>query len=215
MCHGLRHAPEAVFSLPCGLQNPDERRNARLAINKKRKETLVEQYVDMLHRAKGIVVTEYRGMTMKQLDELRAKLREQNSQFTVTKNTLLKIALGEVGMAVPDDLLTGPVALAIAFEDLPATIKTVLEYAGGNELFIAKGGVMGTRAVQADALKAVSELPPLDILRGQLIGMVTMPLTQFVGLVNEPGRQVVAVIKAATDGVVNVLAAYSQKGEAA
>ncbi len=67
--------------------------------------------------------------------------------LTITKNTLLKIALREVGMAVPDDLLVGPVALAVAYEDLPATIKLVLEYAGTNELFIAKGGVAGFAAV--------------------------------------------------------------------
>jgi large subunit ribosomal protein L10 len=182
-----------------------------LAISRKRKEELVAEYIDMLQQAKGVVVTEYRGMTMKHLDELRGKLREKNAGFTVTKNTLLKVALREVGMAVPDDLLVGPVALAVAYEDLPATVKLVLEYAGTNELFIAKGGVLGSTAVQAGELKAISELPPLEVLRAQLLGVVSMPLTQFVGLLNEPGRQLVAVIKAGSEGLVNVLAAYSQK----
>jgi large subunit ribosomal protein L10 len=182
-----------------------------LAINKQRKDELVQQYVTMLENSKGVIITEYRGMTMKHLDELRAKLREKNAGFTITKNTLLKIALEQVGMAVPEELLVGPVALAVAYEDLPATVKTVLDYAKDNELFIAKGGVLGAQAVQENELQAISELPPLDVLRAQLIGMTTMPLTQFVGLLDEPGRQVVAVIKAATDGVVNVLAAYSQK----
>jgi len=182
-----------------------------LAISKQRKQELLNQYVDMLQRSKGIVVTEYRGMTMKQLDELRSKLREINAGLTVTKNTLLKLALEQVGMAVPDELLTGPVALAVAYEDLPKTITTVLEYAKDNELFIAKGGVVGATAVKAGDLETISKLPPLEVLRAQLIGVTTMPLTQFIGLLDEPGRQVVAVIKAATDGVVNVLAAYSQK----
>lgn len=182
-----------------------------MAISRKQKEELVAGYIGMLQQAKGVVVTEYRGMTVKHLDELRGKLREKNAGFTITKNTLLKVALREVGMAVPDDLLVGPVALAVAYEDLPATVKLVLEYAGTNELFIAKGGVLGSTAVQAGELKAISELPPLDVLRGQLLGMVTMPLTQFVGLLEEPGRQLVAVIKAGSEGLVNVLAAYSQK----
>ena len=182
-----------------------------MAINKERKQELVQEYISMLENAKGVVITEYRGMTVKHLDELRGKLREQNATFTITKNTLLKIALEQVGMAVPEDLLVGPVALAIAYEDLPATVKTVLDYSKDNELFIAKGGVLGAQAVQADRLEVISELPPLDVLRAQLLGMTTMPLTQFVGLLDEPGRQVVAVIKAATEGVVNVLAAYSQK----
>ncbi len=182
-----------------------------MAISRKRKQELVAGYVDMLQQAKGVVVTEYRGLTMKNMDELRGKLREKNAGFTVTKNTLLKVALREVGMAVPDDLLVGPVALAVAYDDLPATIKLVLEYAGTNELFIAKGGVLGSTAVHAKDLKTISELPPLAVLRAQLLGVVAMPLSQFVGLLNEPGRQLVAVIKAGSDGLVNVLAAYSQK----
>jgi large subunit ribosomal protein L10 len=198
-----------------GSENPDERRNVRLAIKKQRKEELVEQYVEMLQRGRGFIVTEYRGMTMKQLDELRSRLREKNAGFTITKNTLLKIALRETGMAVPEELLLGPVAVAIAYDDLPATIKTVLEYAKDNVLFVTKGGVVGESIVAADQLQALSELPPLDVLRAQLLGMVTMPLTQFLGLLEEPGRQVVGVIHAATTGVINVMAAYSQKQEAA
>ncbi len=185
-----------------------------MAITRKRKEELVADYVEMLRQAKGVVVTEYRGMTMKNLDDLRGKLRDNQSGFTVTKNTLLKIALREAGMAVPDEMLNGPVALAVAYEDLPATIRTVLEYAGTNDLFIAKGGVIGTSAVRGDDLKTVSELPSLDVLRAQLLGTVTMPLAQFLGLLEEPSRQLVAVIKAGSDGLVNVLAAYSQKDAA-
>jgi large subunit ribosomal protein L10 len=202
---------EAVFGLLCGLQNPDERRNSRLAITKQRKQELIQEYVESLQQAKGIVLTEYRGMTMKQLDDLRRKLREIDTGFTVTKNTLFKIALREVGMAVPDDLLTGPVAVAMAFGDLAKTIETLLDYAKDNELFVAKGGVIGARSFPAGQLEEISKLPPLDVLRAQLIGMTTMPLTQFLGVLEAPGRQVVAVIQAATDGIVNVLAAYSQK----
>lgn len=186
-----------------------------MAISKKRKEELVTQYLDLLKDARGIVVTEYRGMTMKQLDEIRARLREKNATFTITKNTLFKIALKEVGMAVSDSLLSGPVAVIIANEDLPATVKAVLEYGKTNEILVIKGGILGEAVVPENKLQAISELPPLDVLRGQLAGMVTLPLTQFMGLLEEPSRQVVGVIKAATDGVVNVLAAYVAKQEAA
>jgi large subunit ribosomal protein L10 len=186
-----------------------------LAINKQRKEELVAQYVDMLQQARGVVITEYRGMSVKQLDELRAKLRENNASFTVTKNTLLKIALQEVGMAAPDDLLSGPVGLAVAYEDLPKVVKTILEHAEDQELLVVKGGVLGATAIPESSLETLSKLPPLDDLRAQIAGMITMPLTQFMDLLDEPGRQVVGVIQAATNGVVNVLAAYVQKQEAA
>lgn len=183
-----------------------------MAINKQRKSELLDDYLAMLEKSKGIVIAEYRGMTVKQLSDLRAKLRENNAALTVTKNTLLKIALGQLGMAVPEDLLVGPVALAVAYQDLAQTIKTVLEFAQGSDIFVVKGGVIGATAVKGkNNLDTVAKLPPLDVLRAQLLGMVTMPLTQFLGLLEEPGRQVVGVIQAATDGVVNVLAAYSQK----
>jgi large subunit ribosomal protein L10 len=124
-----------------------------LAINKQRKEELVQQYVSMLENARGIIITEYRGMTVNHLDNLREKLREKNAGFTITKNTLFKIALAEVGMAVPEDLLSGPVATVFAYEDLPATVKTVLEYAGGQELFVAKGGILGATAISEISLR--------------------------------------------------------------
>lgn len=186
-----------------------------MAITKERKEDLVAQYIELLESCKGFVITEYRGMTMGHLDELRGKLREQGASFTVTKNTLLKIALNEVGMAAPDDLLKGPVALVVANDDLPSTVKTVLEYAKDNELFIAKGGVSGASVFGANDLKPLSELPPLDVIRAQLVGMATMPLTQFLGLLEEPGRQLVGVIKAGSETIVNVVAAYAAKEEGA
>ncbi|MBI5959418.1 MAG: 50S ribosomal protein L10 [Chloroflexi bacterium] len=182
-----------------------------MAISKQRKQELIDEYVELLGRTKGLVITEYRGMTMKQLSELRRKLRENNAGLVVTKNTLFKIALRQVGMSAPENLFTGPVAVALAYDDLSKTIKTVLEYTKDTELFVAKGGVVGTSAFAGKDLEAISNLPPINVLRAQLVGMVTMPLTQFLGLLEEPGRQVVAVIQAATDGVVNVLAAYTQK----
>ncbi len=182
-----------------------------MAITKERKRELLAQYVEMLQGASGLIVSEYRGLTMAQLNDLRARLRESNARLTVTKNTLFKLALQEVGMAVPETLFKGPVAVTIAYTDLAAAIKTVLEYAGTNEILVVKGGVIGSSVVAADQLDAISKLPPLDVLRAQLLGTITMPMSQFVGLLEEPGRQVVAVIQAATGGLINVLAAYSQK----
>lgn len=186
-----------------------------MAISRKRKEDLVQQYIDLLQDSRGVVITEYRGMTVQHLDSLRGNLREKGATFTITKNTLLKIALTEVGMAIPDDMLTGPVALVVANEDLPATVKTVLEYADDNDLLIAKGGISGESTFAESDLKILSELPPLDVIRAQLVGMATMPLAQFLGLLEEPGRQLVGVIKAGSECLVNVVAAYAAKEEGA
>lgn len=185
-----------------------------MALTKERKTEILEKYVSMLQDARGLVVTEYRGMTVNQLDALRARLRENNASLIVTKNTLLKMALKQTDMAVPDELLSGPVAIAIAHEDLPQTIKNVLEFANTTDVFIIKGGILNETVVDSAQLKTISELPPLETLRAELLGMMTMPMTQFLGLLNEPARGVVAVIKAGSEGLVNVLAAYSQKDAA-
>lgn len=185
-----------------------------MALTKERKAEILEKYISLLQDARGIVVTEYRGMTVNQLDGLRARLRENNASLVVTKNTLLKLALEQVGMAVPDELLSGPVAIAIAHQDLPLTIKNVLEFADTTDIFVIKGGILNQTVVDGPQLKAISELPPLETLRAELLGVMTMPMTQFLGLLNEPARGVVAVIKAGSEGLVNVLAAYSQKDAA-
>lgn len=185
-----------------------------MALTRERKTEILNKYVSMLQNAQGMVVTEYRGMTVSQLDSLRARLRENNASLVVTKNTILKIALEQVGMAVPDELLTGPVAVAVAYQDLPQTVKNVLEFAGTNDVFVVKGGILNQTVVDSKQLKTISELPPLETLRAQLLGMITMPMTQFLGLLNEPARGVVAVIKAGSEGLVNMLAAYSQKDAA-
>jgi len=186
-----------------------------LAITKQRKQELINEYVELLKQSNGLVITEYRGLSMKQLDALRGKLRENNANLTITKNTLFKIALKQVGMAAPEKLFTGPVAVAVAFGELSKAVKTVLEFTKESELFIAKGGVVGAAEFASKDLEAISTLPSLDELRAQLIGMTTMPLTQFLGLLEEPGRQVVAVIQAATDSSVSVFAAAISQDEAA
>lgn len=185
-----------------------------MALTKQRKTEILDNYVTMLQSAQGVVITEYRGMTVHQLDNLRAKLRENNASLIVTKNTLLKRALQQVGMAVPEDLLSGPVAIAVAQQDLPQTVKNVLEFAKTTDIFVIKGGILNETVVDGKQLEAISELPPLDTLRAEILGLLTMPMAQFLSLLNEPARGVVAVIKAGSEGLVNVLAAYSQKDAA-
>src|SRR5258706_5281256 len=112
-----------VFATACGdrflflraYKTSGERRNTRLAISKTDKENILKGYLEMLANAQGMVVTEYRGMGMKNLNALRGVLRPIKGSYTITKNTLFKLALRETGFAVPEDLLVGPTAVAIAY----------------------------------------------------------------------------------------------------
>jgi large subunit ribosomal protein L10 len=170
-----------------------------LPISKERKEEMVEQYVDMLQRSQGIVITEYRGINMPLFNEIRAKMREVGSSYNVTKNTLLKIALNEVGMAVPAELLAGPVAVGFAFENFPGTIKALLDVTKNAELLILKGAIAQTDVYQQSDLKTLSELPSLDELRATLAGMIVQPAAQLISLMVAPQRDVVSVIAAYLD----------------
>ncbi|MFP4323203.1 MAG: 50S ribosomal protein L10 [Anaerolineales bacterium] len=184
-----------------------------MAITRARKEEIVAQYTDMLERSTGFIVTEYRGMKVSRLNELRAALREQASSYVVTKNRLFKIALDSLGMPVPDDLLNGPVAVSFAYTDLPATVKTLLDQRKTNELLILKGGVIGNSVIGESDLQAISELPSLDELRAQILGMLTQPTQGLVNVLNAPPQNLVNVLSAGVSSVADVLAAYVAKQE--
>lgn len=170
-----------------------------MAITKERKEEIVEQYIEMLQRANGVVITEYRGLSMPKFDAIRGKMREVGSQYTVAKNTLLKIALNEAGYVVPEDLLSGPVAVGFAFENLPGTVKALMDVTKDEDLLILKGAIAPAEVYNEAQLKILSELPTMDELRATLAGMVVQPAAQLLSLLVAPQRDVVSVIAAYID----------------
>jgi large subunit ribosomal protein L10 len=175
-----------------------------LAISKEDRVNILQGYREMLKDAQGMVVTEYRGMGMKNLNAIRGVLRPIKGQYTITKNTLFKIALRELDFAVPEDLLAGPTAVAIAYGDLSGLTKAVIARAREDEMLVLKGAIMGQTVFRADQLEALSTLPTLDEARATLIGLLQTPASQIVGILAQPAQQ-----------VANVLKAYIDKDEAA
>lgn len=183
-----------------------------MAINKERKRELVAAYSEILQHTSGFVITEYRGMSVDHLDALRKVLRETDSAYVVTKNTLFKIALRETGWPIPEDLLVGPVATAFADGNMPGLMKSMLDYQEDNpDLFTLKGGVMGSSVLSVAELKAISELPSLDQLRAEITGLLVQPPTGLVSILDAPAKDLVGVVNAATSDLINVLNAYVQK----
>jgi large subunit ribosomal protein L10 len=170
-----------------------------LPITKERRAELVAEYIDTLQKCQGLVISEYRGLTMPKFNKVRLKLREANAEYVVAKNTLLKIALNEVGMAVPEQLLVGPVAVGFAFGDLSSTVKALLDVSKDEELLLLKGAIAQTNIYQQNQLKMLSELPTMDQLRASLIGMITQPAATLISLLVTPQRDVVSVIAAYVD----------------
>lgn len=187
-----------------------------MAISKERKNELVAQYTDLLRNSQGVILTEYRGMRVPQIQELRSRLREVGSTYMVTKNTLLRLALDAVGVAVPDDLLEGPVAVAFAHDDLAATAKAVLDIRKDLDMLVIKGAAAGTSVFEGqDQIEALSRLPTLHELRAQIVGLIVAPTSGLLALLTTPASELVSVINGGATQLLNVVTAYANKEEAA
>lgn len=186
-----------------------------MAITRKRKENLVAQYTEILQGSEGFIVTEYSGMTVALFNDIRGELRKVESSYVVTKNRLFKIALNTLGLPVPDELLTGPVAVSFATKDLPGMIKALLAKQKDSDRLILKGGVVGNSIFGEQDVKTLSELPSLDVLRSQILGLLVAPAQGLVNVLNAPPQNLVNVLDAGANSLANVLAAYAQKQDAA
>lgn len=170
-----------------------------MAISKERKNELVTLYIERAGRSKAMIITEYSGLTMKQIDDLRGKAREVGGEFHIVKNTLGKVAFLSAGLPVPENFLQGSTAIAFAFQDVPSLAKTMTEYARTNEFVKIKGGYLESKSISPDDVKALADLPPLPVLRAQLMGTILAPASKLVRTLAEPGRQLAAVLQAYVD----------------
>jgi large subunit ribosomal protein L10 len=185
-----------------------------LAISREKKEAFIEKYVDILQQSDGIIIAEYRGLSVGGLEMLRRKIRENEGSFAVVKNTLAQRALATTNLPVPTDLLTGPVGIAFGHRNLAGVAKAMIDFAKENELLVIKGGVIGQHVIGAEAVKDLANMPSIEILRAQLLGLLNTPASRMVGVLSAPPRQMVGVLAGGVRQLVNVLNAYSQKNAA-
>ncbi len=167
-----------------------------MAITKEKKREIVVQYGEWLQRSRALVFTEYAGMKMKNLDELRAKVREAGGEFHIVKNTLMRRVLDEAGVEIKDEHFINTLAVGFAFEDAPALAKVITDYAKESGLLTIKAGYLGTRLMNADDVNSLANVPPLPVMRATLLSTILAPASQLVRTLSEPGRQIAAVLKA-------------------
>jgi large subunit ribosomal protein L10 len=170
-----------------------------LAISKQRKDELVSQYIKWADQSQAMIVTEYLGMSMKQIDELRAKVRDAGGEFHIIKNTLGEVALKQAGLPLPPKLLEGSSAIVFAFRDVPGMAKVVKDYGRTSEFVKIKGGYLEKNPISAAEVLSLADLPPLPVLRAQLLGTIMAPASKLVRTLAEPARQLAAVIQAYAD----------------
>lgn len=170
-----------------------------MAISKGRKKEALTLYIEWANRSQAMFVTEYRGLNMKQIDDLRAKIRDAGGEFHIVKNTLGKLAFQQEGMPLPDNYFEGSTAISFAFEDAPSVAKAMTEFARTSEFLKIKGGYLDKQPINAEDVKALADLPPLPVLRAQLLGTILAPASQLARTLAEPARQVAAVFQAYAD----------------
>jgi large subunit ribosomal protein L10 len=159
------------------------------------KAAAVAEIVDSFNEASGAVLTEYRGLTVKQLQELRRSLRG-NADYAVVKNTLAKLAATEAGIDGFDDLLTGPTAIAFINGDVVEAAKGLRDFAKAHPTLVIKGGVLDGKALDAKEVAQLADLESREVLLGKLAGAMLASLSQAVYLLNAPIAQAARLVGA-------------------
>jgi large subunit ribosomal protein L10 len=148
------------------------------------KVAVVKEVAEKLDESIAVFVSEYRGMTVGQLADLRAPLRDAGAEHKVYKNTLVKLAVKEAGMESLEEYLVGPTALTFVTGDAAAAAKALTEQAKVTPTLVIKGGILGDAVMSAADLKALAELPSRDVLLANFAGALQAPLVKTAGLLS-------------------------------
>ena len=167
-----------------------------MAISKQRKEEVLAEYTNWLKRSEAVILVEYTGVKMKDLDNIRSKVRDTGGEFHIVKNTLVRRAFNDTGLDLPDDYLVKSTAISFAFSDPASTAKALTAATKGSEFVKVKGGFMSGQALSAAQVKALADMPPLPVMRAMLLGVLQAPAGKLVRTIAEPARGLAAVIKA-------------------
>lgn len=169
-------------------------------LNRTEKEQVVQELKEGFNRAKTIVFTDYRGLTVANLSDLRSLLREGNIEYKIVKNTLAKIASEGTSVSAAKDAFKGPVGIAISYDDPVLAVKRILEYSKKNDKLKIGMGLIEGSVCAAQDLKAVADLPPRNVLLSMMAGGFQSPLSKLGWLLN-----------ATLSGFVNALDALKNK----
>src|SRR5207237_4096676 len=164
---------------------------------KEQKAEQVEMLSEKLKKAKVAVLTDYRGLTVSQIQELRGKLRSGDVEYRVVKNTLARRAAEAAGVPALQAELEGPVAIAFGYDDLSLPSKLINEFVRTTRLKLdVKGGLVEGRVFSPDQVKQLADLPSREILLAQLLGTLQSPVAQLVAIMETPHQQLLGVLNA-------------------
>ncbi|MDQ6773542.1 MAG: 50S ribosomal protein L10 [Candidatus Dormibacteraeota bacterium] len=157
----------------------------------------VELLTDKLKEAKAAVLTDYRGLTVAQLRDLRGRLRAQDVEYRVVKDTLARRAAVEAGHGELQEQLKGPVAIAFGFGELSAPARLLAEFSRQTRTRLdIVGGLLEGRVMNADQVRQTADLPTREVLLAQLLGTLSSPIAQLVGTIQAPVQELVGLLEA-------------------
>jgi large subunit ribosomal protein L10 len=175
-----------------------------MAISREKKERIVEELAEKLSRSKGLIMADYSGLNTAEMMKLRGQLREQETGFHVVKNSLVKLAMEQVGLPWQGDLFNGPTAIGFCYEDVPGPAKVLVDFGAESKTLFIRGGLLGDVPVDAAQISDLAALPSGEVLLAQVVARISAPLFGLVNVLDAPLR-----------GLANVLQArVAQLGEA-
>lgn len=167
-----------------------------MAISKERKKELVTQYKELLSSNSTLIMTAYSGLSVKEIQGLRSRIREAGGNFHIVKNNLVERAFNEVGVPIPEGALLGPTAIGFTSEDVLGVAKAIVDLAREVEFVHVKGAVIDGVIYDDSQVRQLADLPPLPVVEAQMLSVVQAPARQLAGVLASTVRQLVNVLKA-------------------
>jgi large subunit ribosomal protein L10 len=162
---------------------------------REKKEQIVNKLAENLSRSTMVVITNYQGVTAKQMNDLRKTLADTGVEYHVVKNTLLRFALEKTGKAEVSSLIDGPIALAFGYDDILAPVKALNQHIKSAELSVTlRGGVLGERVLAASEIMKLANLPPREVLIAKLIGQMQAPVLNLNNILSAPLQRLLLVL---------------------
>lgn len=172
-----------------------------MAITREKKEELIKEFAKKLEDSKAVVFTDYRGLNVEEISEIRKKLREKGIEFKVLKNTLLKIAVKDSKLDIDlDQIKDRPVAAAFGYEDEVEPAKITYQFSKDHESLELFGGVLNGKSISLDEIKSLALMPSREEMYAKIVGSLASPL-----------RGLASVLQGNLRGLVNVLSQYKDQ----
>lgn len=167
-----------------------------MGISRNDKQLQVQELIEQLGQAKGAVLTDYKGIGVNKLNDLRRQLRKEGVEFKVVKNTLAKRAANELGIEELNSHLEGPTAIAFSLEDPVAPAKAIANFIKANRMLEVKAGLVEGKVISLAGVQALADLPPREVLIAQVVGAMAAPISGFVNVLQGPIRKLAYALEA-------------------